>query len=56
MGHEQNRGGKEKKKPAKNDKKQKGIPPHLQRERDDSTSKDINKHMEDVARKQQSGS
>ena len=50
MSHEQNRGKKDKRKPPKQDKKRKGLPPHLERgqTQQNGTVKEIQRHMNDL--------
>lgn len=54
MGHNRDRGNKEKRRPAKNDKKQKGLPPHLQRQREQKgPAREIQRHLDDLAQRPQ---
>jgi hypothetical protein len=55
MAHSRDRGKKEKKKAPKQDKKQKGIAPHLERSREQSngTVREIQRHLDDLSKRQQ---
>jgi hypothetical protein len=55
MSHSQDRGKeKKKKKEPKQDKKRKGLPPHLQRTKEQHGSvREIQKHLDDLAERQQ---
>lgn len=50
MGHERDRGKKEKRKPKKKEPKAKGGPATLHKHEGDSTAKQINKHLRDIAK------
>jgi hypothetical protein len=53
MAHSRDRGKKEKKKAPKEDKKKKGLPPHLQRTRETNNSlREIQHHLDDLAERQ----
>jgi hypothetical protein len=52
MGKEQNRGGKEKRKPKK--EKPKAVTPTQHQHEGGTTANQINKHMQDVAKKTES--
>lgn len=54
MSKSQDRGGKkEQRRPAKNEKKKGGLPPHLQREREQNSSvREIQRHLDDLGERQ----
>ena len=51
MAHSRDKGKKEKKKPAKQDKHKKGIPPHLQQQ-ENSSVREIQRHLDDLSERQ----
>ncbi len=53
MAHSRDRAKKEKRKSPKEEKKNKGIPPHLQRQREDNGSlQEIRRHITDLEDRQ----
>ncbi|MDQ4076858.1 MAG: hypothetical protein M3220_11515 [Chloroflexota bacterium] len=50
MSHDRNMPKKPKRKPKKRDKKRKGLPPHLERAREEnSTLREIQRHIDDLS-------